>query len=289
MSYNPFYEQIPLDVSKTYIAREFITDDLTYPFHHHPFFEINYVVHGSGQRIVGQKITEFKDCDLTLIAPNLPHQFKNSVKPPTEKIHSIIVQFHPSVFGNEFIERSETVEIKALLKKAKRGLTFGKAVIQKLDADLKNLLSLKGFEGVIVFIRLLNELARTKNFKYLSEINWEENITGKGKDLTDKVFQFIFNHFTEEIKLEQVAEIAGISKSAFSHYFKKRTGKTYSEFINDLRISHALKLLSESEKSISEICYASGFGNLSYFNRVFLKIQGQTPKVYRNNLKINPT
>lgn len=277
-----FYEQIPLDESKTYIIREFLVDDLTFPFHHHPYFEINYLVKGSGKRIVGHDITEFVGNDLTLIAPNLPHQFKNQENHDYRKIHSIILQFHPAVFGNELTSKSEFVDLNLLFQKAKRGLAFGKKTIEKTDSKFKKLLQLRGFNGVLLFLEILNDLASTSDFEYLSVVNWEHNISGKGKEVTDKVFHFIFNHFTTEISLEQVAQVAGISKSAFSHYFKKRTGKTYSEFVNELRISHSLKLLTDTEKNIAEICYASGFNNLSYFNRVFKKNHGQTPKEYRN-------
>ena len=281
MSLTTFYEQIPLSQSKTYIIREFWDDELTYPFHHHPFFEINYVEKTSGSRIVGQKISEFEENDLTLIAPGLPHQFKNQMNDNGEKIHSIIIQFHPLILGKTFFERDETTEIVSLLEKAKRGIAFGKSTIKLHELKLKRLLNMKGFNGLLLFLEILNDMAKTDDFMYLSEIDWQESISGKGKELTDRVFHYIFNHFTEDITLKQVAEVAGLSKSAFSHFFKKRSGKTYSEFVNELRISHSLKLLTESEKSIAEICYESGFGNISYFNRVFKSLQKQTPREYR--------
>lgn len=276
-----FYEQIPLDASKTYIIREFLVDDLTFPFHHHPFFEINYIVKGSGKRIFGQKITEFSGNDLTLIAPNIPHQFKDQETRSSGKIHSIITQFHSSAFENEITTKSEFVDLNLLFQKAKRGLAFGKKTIEKTDSKFRKLLNIKGFSGLLLFLEVLNDLAVTDDYEYLSEVNWEQNISGKGKELTDRVFHFIFNHFTTEISLEEVAQIAGLSKSAFSHFFKKRTGKTYSEFMNELRVSHSVKLLTNTEKNVIEICYASGFSNLSYFNRVFKNIHAQTPREYR--------
>lgn len=281
-----FYEQIPLDSSRSFIVREFVTNSLNYPFHHHPFFEINYVINGTGKRIVGQNITEFKNCDLSLIAPNLPHQFLDVESVKSEKFHSIIIQFHPKIFGEEFIKKTEIVSLNSLLQKAKRGITFGATTIKKVDSKLKRLLHSTEFMSVLLFLEILHDLAQSIDFNYLSEIDWEANISGKGKELTDRVFQYIFDHFTEEISLEQVAGVAGISKSAFSHFFKKRTGKTYSLFINELRISHSIKLLNNTEKSIAEICFESGFNNLSYFNRVFKNNQKLSPKEYRRKYAI---
>ena len=279
----PFYEQIPLSASKTYIIREFKVGELTYPLHHHPYFEINWILSGSGERIVGQKITAFKNNDLTLIGPNLPHQFRGSKIEGEERsgYHSIILQFHPGVFGEEFIAREETAAIKNLLERAKRGLVFGDALKKDAAGILSKLLHADSFEGILLFLQLLNLFANTDNFHYLSGFKWEEPPAGKGQELTDRIFHYIFENYTGDLQLEELADLAGISKSAFSHYFKKRTGKTFSVFLNELRISHANHLLRESEKNIAEVCYASGFNNLAYFNRVFKKSHSFSPRDYR--------
>ena len=278
-----FYEQIPLSTSKTFIIREFKVDELTYPLHHHPYFEVNWILSGSGERIVGQKITEFYNNDLTLIGPNLPHQFRGSKinSDSTSGYHSIILQFHPEIFGNQFINREESAAIKNLLDRAKRGLAFGDEVKKVAGKMLQNLLREKGFSGVLLFLQLLNLLAGAGSVYYLSDFKWEEPPAGKGQELTDRIFHHIFEHYTGNLQLESVAEIASISKSAFSHYFKKRTGKTFSVFLNELRISHACRLLRETERNVAEVCFASGFNNLSYFNRIFKKSHSLSPRDYR--------
>lgn len=276
-----FYEQIPLDSSKTYIAREFKVDNFTFPFHYHPYFEINYIVKGSGKRIVGQKITEFSGNDITLIAPNLPHQFKNPENKKKQKIHSIILQFRPSLFGEDLMSKSEFASLVSLFQKARRGVAFGRNTIKKVDLKFRKLLNLKGFRGLMLFLEILNDLAETNDYEYLSDITWEEIAPGKGRELTERIFHYILNYYTDDLSLEKVAEVAGISKSAFSHYFKKRTGKTFSSFINELRVSHASRLLRETEKNVAEVCFDSGFNNLAYFNRVFKNIQVVSPRDYR--------
>lgn len=230
---------------------------------------------------MGQKITEFLENDLTFIAPNLPHQFKNPENKYKQRIHSIIIQFHPSLFGDAHMSKSEFAMLNALLQKAKRGIAFSKSVIKKVDQKFRKLLTVKGFNGVLLFLEILNDLADSTDYKYLSEITWEETGSVKERELTERVFQQIFNNFTENLSLAQIADVAGISKSAFSHYFKKRTGKTFSAFINELRVSHASRLLRETEKNVIEVCFESGFSNLSYFNRVFKKIQSVSPRDYR--------
>lgn len=281
-----FFEKIPLDTSKTYIIREFKVDELTYPLHYHPYYEINWFITGNGERFIGQNITKFSNRDLTLIGPDLPHQFKskNSYKNKNSKFHVIVLQFHPYVFGNEFISREEMVVLQAFLERAKRGLVFGNEVKKKAGILLQKLLIENGFKGIVYFIQLLELLCNTKRFQYLSDFAWNQLPSENEKGRTNQIFRYIFERYTDNIKLSELAEIAGISNSAFSHYFRKKTGKTFSTFLNELRISHATRLLRETDKKVIEICFESGFNNMAYFNRVFKQTHKINPREYRKRL-----
>lgn len=256
----------------------------TYPWHFHPEFEILYVIDGSGTRFVADNIEEFQSDDLTLIGSALPHFWRSDEKYLNSggklKVKYIVIQFSNDFLKDEIANYPEYNLIGDLLKRASRGVHFSTDFTRKITNKIIKVSKSNGFERIILLQELLQALAKTKEYKLLAgELYQHENQNFTNYRLT-KVMLYLNTNYQRKIELETVAEIANLHPAAFCRFFKEKSGKSLSEFVNDLRIGYACRLIIEGKMSVSQISYESGFNNLSNFNRTFKKHIGFTPTNY---------
>lgn len=256
----------------------------TYPWHFHPEFEILYVMEGTGTSFVADSIEAFESGDLALIGSNLPHFWRSDEiymnNTDNLRIKYIVIQFPPDFLKDEIVNYPEYRLIGELLERASHGIRFSPEFVKKISKKLKKISRINGFERIILLQELLQELAKTNEYKLLAgELYQHESHNFTNLRLT-KVIQFLNTNYQRKIELEKVAGIANLHPAAFCRFFKEKTGKSLSEYINDLRIGYACRLIIDGQLSVSQISFESGFNNLSNFNRTFKKHTGFTPTNY---------
>ncbi len=246
--------------------------------HQHEEIQVSLIAKGEGTLIVGNTINHYKEGDLLVIGSNLPHVFKSDLA-HNEKSIMITIFFTRSSFGSGFFQIEEMQQIQTFFKRSTNG--FRALSHSSLLHELMSSLEKKSkFDRLITLLNVLRVLSRCR-FQPLSSFIYAKHYSDtEGKRLS-AVMDYTMDHFKEKISLEEIAAVAAMTKNAFCKYFKKRTNKTYVQFLNELRIEHACKLLmSPNELDISSIAEVSGFNNLSNFNRQFKAIKKTTPKNY---------
>ncbi|WP_304237926.1 AraC family transcriptional regulator [Jiulongibacter sediminis] len=254
------------------------------PWHYHPEVEIVLVQESEGEKYIGSSITEFSPGDLTMIGSYVPHYYKNYGDyyegNPKKMARSTVLHFNEDFLGDHFLDAPENKKIQDLIINAKRGILFHENVAQSLKKDFAKLSKTEGLDRLLLFLSILNELSKAEDMTFLTTDPMQLT-NHQDSNRIKKVFEHVMQNFNEDIKLSDVASLANMSESAFSRYFKKRTRKTFSTFLTEIRIEHACKLLQKDHHSVSEVSYESGFNNLSNFNRQFKSLKNTTPLNYR--------
>ncbi len=271
-------EKLPLSENASFVAKTFKTPEFEVPWHQHIEYELIFFLEGEGLTFVGNYAGEFQPGDVFFIGKNVPHTFQ---KRNSEMVTSaVVVQFRDDFLGNEFLLIPEVREIKDLFKESMQGLQMtGRAKV--LAGPL--IKSLENEYSILRIVKLLECLHLMQSSKEYIPLSTQDVEISNPKDMEriDKVFRYTVDQFASKITLEDVAAIAGLSVPAFCNYFKKSTKKTYIDFLNEVRVGYACKLLIETDLSIVNICYESGYNTLANFNKQFLKIKNATPSKYR--------
>jgi len=264
-------------------VREDRFDCLDSSWHYHEEYEFTFIDYPAGKRIIGNHVDTFKEKELVMLGPNLPHAWRHvdGVEDKTIAARSIALHFSESCFGERFFSLPELHGIHDILKKSKRGMLIKGQTRQKISEWMNEMLDTTTQQRVIRLLQILDLLSSSEDYELLSTEGYWENLTAADRARMDLVYEYILNNFTEEISLAKVSAIANISVPAFCRFFKLRTKKTFKQYINELRVNYACKLLNETNNSIAQICYESGFNNLSNFNRQFKEIKGSTPAIHR--------
>lgn len=254
-------------------------------WHLHQELELIYIVEGYGTCYIGDNIHEFSAGELALIGPNMPHLWKNSndyKKDPTLKAEIIVIHFNNNFLGESFFERNEMILLKNLLKKSENGVSFLETNLkERIFKKIIQLIDLKGFESILCLLNILNDLSRAKRIKTFVNEGYSKNVYVKDSQRLEKVYEYVLANINNEITLSKVAAIAHLGESPFCRFFKKRMHKTFSQFLNEIRIGNACKLLIEGKYTILEIAYQCGYNSQTNFNRQFLKIKGVNPKTFQ--------
>lgn len=269
-----------------YIADRHKTE-FTYPIHCHAEYELNFTGHASGvRRIVGDSSEIIGDYDLVLITgKELEHVWEQH-ECSSPEIREITIQFSPELFFKDFINKNQFDSIRRMLERAQCGLCFPMQAIMKVYNWLDKLASEEqGFYAVIKFLTILYELSLFEDARTLSTSSFAKIGLNSDSRRVQKVQNYIDRNYHEEIRLGQLSDLVGMTPVSFSRFFKLRTGKTLSEYIIDIRLGHAARLLVDSTMSVAEICFECGFNNLSNFNRIFKKKKNCAPKDFRENYR----
>lgn len=259
--------------------------EFTYPIHNHSVYELNFVENAKGvRRIVGDSQEVIGDYDLCLItSPDLEHVWEQN-ECHSDNIREITVQFDFSMSDETLFGRNPYASITRMMQEAKKGLSFPLQAIMKVYGLLDTLSSVKdGFYAVQQFLTILYELSRCENARTLASSSYAKVTVEDDSRRILKVKNFISKNYMDELRLPELASLAGMSSSAFSRFFKLHTGRNISEYIIDLRLGYAARMLVDTDKSISEIGFDCGFNNLSNFNRIFKKKKGCSPSEFRES------
>ena len=281
----PTFEAIEPNFGHSYMYQKFDasktnTDNI---WHYHPEIELVYINGGAGKRRIGSHISYYTDGDLILIGSNLPHcGFTDKF---TGNKNEILVQMKVDFLGESFFNIPEMKKIQNLLEVAKGGIAFSGITKQILGDKMEDLDYQNDFERILSILHILNELALSDEFKVLNAEGFSLETEVKDNDRINIIFNFVKNNFQEDIPLAEIADMVSMTVPSFCRYFKKITNKTFVQFVNERRLVHASKLLTEQTMSISEVCFECGFNNFSHFNKSFKAFTGQNPSDYRKQLK----
>lgn len=252
-------------------------------WHFHPEIELVCVNNGSGRRHVGQHLSYFANGDLLLLGSNLPHfGFTDRL---TGNAAETIIQMKPDFLGDTFFSIPEMRPIQLLFERAKMGIVFTGKTKDELSPEIHQLIDYDPRSRLIHLLSILNQLAVSPEYTLLNSKGIALEVGAQDSDRMNKVFDFVRENFQHPIPLEQIADLASMTEPSFCRFFKKKSGKHFTQFVNEYRLVHASKLLSEGSTSISEICLMSGFNNFSYFNKSFKRFTGKSPSAYRNEFK----
>ena len=257
------------------------------PVHFHASLELTLIIRGAGTRIVGDNVNYFKEDDLVLLGPNLPHQWKNEKNSLTRlnsNCKAIVVHFKEDCFGPGFLESPDTYKIGLLLQNAKRGLKISGNTHFEICRRMQLLLKQVGFKRVLTFLEILYILSYSTDIEPLTSMSYKIDIKKSEIKKLDEVYSYIIENLPYKITLSDLAYRFNMSKTGFCRYFKTHTQKTFSKFVLEARIGLACKLLSENKLNVAQVAYESGFNQLTHFNREFKRHKGITPLRYRKKM-----
>lgn len=278
-----FYREIaPLSSGDSFLVFDRVKDNFDFPVHYHPEFEINFILNGKGvKRVVGDNIEEIDDVELVLIGPNLYHGWELN-KCTNKQIHEITIQFHNDLFHESLLSRRIMNPIKDMFNRSIHGILFSKKIATELTPRLVKISKLDGMDYFLEIISLLYDLANSRNQRLLSTYTVDYD-TFDDYDKMKLVYEYVQKNFSEKITLDDLSNVASMSTISFNRFIKKRTGKTFVDYVNNIRVGYAARWLVEKDLSISEIAFKSGFNNIANFNRNFKVIKKCTPSQYRDD------
>ena len=257
--------------------------EFLFPLHSHREYELNFIENGKGvRRVVGDSVEEIGPYELTLVAGNeLEHAWEQGSCVEGD-VREITIQFSPDIFPPDLLNKSQFSSISRMLSKASHGLNFSVRTIMRVYSYLDALSSVtEPFNQYLNFLKILYELSQDEEARILASSSFARAARDKESRRVMKVKQYVNDHYSEDLRLESLASLAGMTPPAFSRFFKMRTGRTLSDYIIDIRLGNAARLLVDTTQNVSEICYSCGFNNLSNFNRIFKAKRGYTPRDFR--------
>lgn len=255
--------------------------------HAHKNFELNLMVSGHGKRIVGNNIARFEDDDLVLIGPEIPHSRELTVPQQNNPPECLTLFISESLINNDLNKIPELESIQTLFYRAAGGLAFKGQGVKAIENQLKQLVTLKNTDSFIAVIQLLKNLSELREFEILSLTQGSPVRKFKDIDQIKIIYNYIIHNIQETITLETASGLLNMAPGSFCRYFKKRTGKSFGQYIRDVRIDHACRMLSNTELPVAQISYESGYNNLANFNFYFKSTMKMTPSEYRKNLLHN--
>jgi len=251
-------------------------------WHYHPEIELVYVSNGEGKRQVGLHLSNYSDGDLVLIGSNVPHTGFTEYFDQERK--EVVIQFKPEFLGNSIENVFEFKKISKLLELSKQGLVFHGETKKNIGISMLGLQYESNFQQLLTLIRILESLASSDEFTILNKDDFSKSNSIIENERINKIFNYIKINYKDKVYLEEASNLIYMTKPSFCRYFKKHTGKRFTEFLNEYRINNALKLLAQTEMDIKNICYECGFNNFSHFNRLFKNTLNLTPSEYRKKI-----
>jgi AraC-like DNA-binding protein len=256
-------------------------------WHFHPHYQLFTVLKGTGKRLIGDSIQTFGPGDTVFLGPDVPHLWRSDAiffeGKPDLYTQGIVVYFQEDFLGKDFLDRHEMTAVRELLVESKRGIAYNGPLREHIRSELGAFKHLDGFQSVLRLLALLHHIAHEEGGTPIASFGYVNNYKVSETERMQKVHNYVLQHFAQEIRLGDVASLAGMSEAAFCRYFKARSNKTFIDFVNEIRIGHACKLLLEDKWTIAQIAYDSGFDSLSNFNRNFKKYIGHTPREYKGS------
>lgn len=279
-------EITPLSENDCFLVFDRSRKIFDFPIHFHPEYEITFIYNATGaKRIVGDHIGEIDNYELVMVGPNMYHGWENYKNDQSLVFNEITIQFPRYLFDSHFLNKNILKPIKELFNSANQGILFSNETAQRVEKKLKSISKKNGFDNFLEFQSLLYDLAISREKRILTSISFNDKNDFHNSERIEKIYNFVKENYKEKIKVEDAASKINMTVISFGRLMKKRTGKTFVEFVNELRLGYATRDLIETNNNVTEICYKCGFNNISNFNRLFRKKQNCTPSEFRENFK----
>lgn len=284
MTNNSIIKEItPLTPSDCFTLFTRVKTKFDFPIHYHDEFELNLILNANGaKRIVGDHIETIREIELVLVGPGLPHAwFTHQCNSP--EITEVTIQWHKDLFDDKLLRRNQLSFIRNMLERSTKGISFSKETIEHVSLRIQNLNKLNGFDGVLELISILHDLSTSRNIRTLSDAIFSDQEFNYNSRRIEKAFDYMNQKYANQITLGEIAKLVSMTEVSFSRFIKKRTGNTFIDSLNEIRLGHASRMLIETSFSITEISYKCGFNNISNFNRIFKKKKNCTPTEFRED------
>lgn len=280
----PKYHQVPKPVNKTFSIRHDIVPTFGTIWHYHPEIELHYLIKGNGIRFIGENISNFEQDELILLGSNIPHTWKSNVQSKNEEyVEALVMHLHPEALGPVFLALPEAKQTKKIFSLANKGLLYvGETKIKAIKL-MRKLEKAKDLDRIILLLRLLNLLSQSDEYEIISSQYDSNRVNKADEKRLNKILNYTFSNFKNKISIEDVAELSSLSVTSFCRYFKTATQKSYFDFLTDIRINYACRLLMNTEDPVKSIAEESGFDNTSNFYRHFKRFKDTTPNDYKKN------
>lgn len=262
--------------------------EFTYPIHKHSCCELNFIRGGKGvERIVGDSVEKIDDLELVLMTSDIEHTWQQG-NCQAEDVQEITVQFELSCLPEPLLKKNQFSSMAQLIERAKKGVAFSQTGILNVYSLMMMLVSEEnGFQQMLMFFEMMHRLSEDKESRVLSSGSFAQADSPSGSRRVQKIKEFIDTHYKEDVKLGQLADLIGMTQVGCSRFFKNKTGKTITEYLTDIRLGHASRMLVDTTYSVAEVAYDCGFNNLSNFNRLFHRVRGITPTKFRSAYQKN--
>ncbi len=283
----PELRQITSTPQQSFLFRKDVGSQMVNNWHYHPEIELLYIKRSAGTWLIGDHIGPFQSGDMVLLGSNLPHCFRHEydqiVKRDDKAGETICIKFMPGIFGNHFINLPEIKMLYELLLNCNHGLKLTGKTKESIALMIDKMPDITPGKKLISLLSILEEIAENKEYTALSSKGFIQSASDTNQDKIKLVFEYTFTHFNERISLDQVAALLNMTRQSFCRYFKNKTKKTYVQFLMEVRIGYACRLLMDDEKNVAEISYESGYNNVSHFNHQFKLITKKSPMEYRKD------
>jgi AraC-like DNA-binding protein len=284
MHKNIVREITPLTQNDCFTIFSRVKKEFNFPLHYHEEFELNLIINAKGaKRIVGDHIELIDEMELVLVGPNLSHAWFTG-QCESNEIKEVTIQFHKDLFDDKFLRRNQLSFIRKMFDQSAKGILFSKETAHAIAPRIVSLHQKSGFDSVMSLINVLHDLSTSRNIRTLSEATFNNEFQFNfNSRRIEKAFEYMNKNYDKQITLGDIAKLVNMTDVSFSRFIKKRTGITFIDSLNEIRLGHASRILIDTTNSIAEISYSCGFNNISNFNRLFKKKKNCTPKEFREN------
>jgi AraC-like DNA-binding protein len=279
------YEKIDVTHKHSFITRKLKMDPNSDKIHSHKNFELNYITSGSGRRIVGNHISTYTKGDLVLLGPDISHCWEVLEPAADNQGECIVTHFYENIFNSNFFNIPELEEVVNLLKEAGSGILFKDSKTTKVAESLNKMAITEGLERYIELLKVFNLLLHINNREHLALPASMPETYDKDREQIDKIYEYVFKNLVKGIQLYDAARLVCMEPSSFCRYFKKKTNQTFMDYVKSVRIGIAARLLAETDKQVTQICYECGYNNLANFNHHFKTLMKKTPSEYRKEFQ----
>ena len=281
----PSFHKVPTQLQSSFSTRHDLKANFGTLWHYHPELELHYVVRGEGVRFIGDNISNFSSEEIVLLGSNLPHTwrckeeyFENN---PSHEVEAIVIHFLPECLGRDFLTLPEAYMVPKLLEKARKGMSFTGAAREKLSKLMKSAIHATNLDRLIILLGILKIVTETDEYQPIASAHAFYQSNESDVIRLNKVCTYTLSNYKKDISLEEIASISNLSVTSFCRYFKMMTNKTFYDFLIEIRISHACRMLIDNMRSTEIICFDCGFNNVSNFYRHFKKVTRLTPLQYK--------
>ena len=280
----PIFQRLTAEPEEGFIFKALCSAGFNCPWHAHPEYELILVLEGSGYRIVGDNMTSLGPGDMVFVGPGLPHIWQEEAGRRPRQVRTLLIQFEERFLAEGLLKLPAMEPVRRLLLNSTRGLHVVGSTRKKVSALMHEMSRSKGLDRLLQFLQVLGVLAGSKECHPIASPNFAANLELYDQERMERVYQFLTSRLDEDLRLSEAAKLVHLSEGAFSRFFRTHTGKTFPEFVNELRIGRACRYLTESEKNITEVAFECGFTNLSNFNRQFLRFKALSPREFRKQM-----